>query len=61
MGHFMKMTPSFFGKYRTGDLMARATNDLKAIMMTAGFGILTLVDSTVFMAFIIAIMFLRLI
>ncbi len=57
MGHFMKMTPSFFGKYRTGDLMARATNDLKAIMMTAGFGILTLVDSTVFMAFIIAIMF----
>lgn len=56
MGHFMKMTPSFFGKYRTGDLMARATNDLKAIMMTAGFGILTLVDSTVFMAFIIAIM-----
>ncbi|MGP4073592.1 ABC transporter ATP-binding protein [Piscibacillus sp. B03] len=56
MGHFMKMSPSFFGKYRTGDLMARATNDLKAIMMTAGFGILTLVDSTVFMAFIIAIM-----
>lgn len=56
MGHFMKMSPSFFGKYRAGDLMARSTNDLKAIMMTAGFGILTLVDSTVFMAFIIAIM-----
>ncbi|TFB22147.1 ABC transporter ATP-binding protein [Filobacillus milosensis] len=57
MDHFMKMTPSFFGRYRTGDLMARATNDLKAIMMTAGFGILTLVDSTVFMTFIVGIMF----
>ncbi|RPF50124.1 ABC transporter ATP-binding protein [Aquisalibacillus elongatus] len=56
MGHFMKMSPSFFGKYRTGDLMARATNDLKAIMMTAGFGILSLVDSTILMMFIIGIM-----
>jgi len=56
MHHFMKMTPTFFGRFRTGDLMARATNDLKAINMTAGFGILTLVDATVFMGFIIAIM-----
>ena len=29
--------------------MARATNDLKAISITAGFGILTLIDSSVFM------------
>ncbi|GEL76937.1 ABC transporter ATP-binding protein [Tenuibacillus multivorans] len=57
MNHFMFMTPSFFSRYRTGDLMARATNDLKAIMVTAGFGILTLVDATVFMFFIVAIMF----
>lgn len=56
MNHFMKMTPTFYGRYRTGDLMARATNDLKAINMTAGFGILTLVDSTVYMSFIIAVM-----
>ncbi|GAA0490309.1 ABC transporter transmembrane domain-containing protein [Salinibacillus aidingensis] len=57
MGHFLRMTPRFFGHYRTGDLMARSTNDLKAIMMTAGYGILTLVDSTVFMSFIIVMMF----
>jgi ATP-binding cassette subfamily B multidrug efflux pump len=56
MNHFLKMTPTFFGKNRTGDLMARATNDLKALTMTAGFGILTLVDSTVFMCLIIAVM-----
>ncbi|MEC1261729.1 ABC transporter transmembrane domain-containing protein [Bacillus swezeyi] len=49
MGHLLKMTPSFYEKNRTGDLMARATNDLKAISMTAGFGILTLVDSTMYM------------
>ncbi len=56
MNHFLKMTPTFFGKNRTGDLMARATNDLKALTMTAGFGILTLVDSTVFMILIIMMM-----
>lgn len=56
MRHFLKMTPAFYGRNRTGDLMARATNDLKAIMMTAGFGILTLVDSTIFMMLIIGVM-----
>ncbi|WP_053217120.1 ABC transporter ATP-binding protein [Virgibacillus senegalensis] len=56
MNHFLRMTPTFFGKYRTGDLMARSTNDLKAISMTTGFGILTLVDSSIFMLMIIAVM-----
>ncbi|MGH2319235.1 ABC transporter ATP-binding protein [Planococcus sp. SE5232] len=56
MGHFLKMTPTFYEKNRTGDLMARATNDLKAISETAGFGILTLVDSTLYMATIIIAM-----
>lgn len=56
MRHFLMMSPRFFSKNRTGDLMARATNDLKAIMMTSGFGILTLVDSTVYMSFIVLMM-----
>jgi len=56
MGHLLRMTPTFFEKNRTGDLMARATNDLKAISITAGFGILTLVDSTVFMLTIVGVM-----
>src|SRR5690606_31276383 len=50
MGQFLKMTPTFYEKNRTGDLMARATNDLRAISETAGFGILTMVDSTLYMA-----------
>jgi ATP-binding cassette subfamily B protein len=49
MGHFFKMSPAFFERNRTGDLMARATNDLKAVSVTAGFGILTLTDSTIYM------------
>ncbi|WP_082234780.1 ABC transporter ATP-binding protein [Halobacillus massiliensis] len=56
MNHFLKMTPGFFNRNKTGDLMARSTNDLKALTMTAGFGILTLVDSTIFMIMIIAMM-----
>src|SRR5690625_7249126 len=51
-----RSTPTFFERYRTGDLMARSTNDLKAISLTAGFGILTLVDSTTFMLMIVAMM-----
>lgn len=47
MRHFLKMTPTFFERNRTGDLMARATNDLQAVAQTAGIGILTLFDSTI--------------
>lgn len=53
MQHFLRMTPTFYEKNRTGDLMARATNDLNAVFMTAGFGIMTLIDSTIYMGFII--------
>lgn len=55
--HFTQMDSIFFQKYRTGDLMARTTNDLNSIRMVAGGGILTLVDSlsqgllTLFMMF----------
>jgi ATP-binding cassette, subfamily B, multidrug efflux pump len=56
MGHLLKMTPTFFEKNRTGDLMARATNDLKAISNTAGFGILTLADSILFTFTILLVM-----
>jgi ATP-binding cassette, subfamily B, multidrug efflux pump len=43
--HFTNMSPTFYQKYRVGDLMAHATNDLQAIQQTAGVGVLTLVDS----------------
>lgn len=43
--HFTSMDNEFFQKHRTGDLMAHATNDLMAIRMVAGGGILTMADS----------------
>lgn len=56
MGHFLRMTPTFYERNRTGDLMARSTNDLGAVATTAGFGILTLIDSTLFMITILIVM-----
>lgn len=56
MRHLLRMTPSFYEKHRTGDLMARATNDLKDVSVTAGFGILTLVDSTLWALTLVVVM-----
>lgn len=43
--HFIRLSRQFYQQHRTGDLMAHATNDIQAIEMTAGMGVLTLVDS----------------
>ncbi|KIL46803.1 ABC transporter ATP-binding protein [Jeotgalibacillus soli] len=56
MGHLLRMTPTFYERNRTGDLMARSTNDLKAVSVTAGFGVLTLIDSTAYMLTILITM-----
>jgi len=56
MRHFLKMTPTFYEKNKTGDLMARSTNDLRAISETAGFGIMTLIDSTAYLGILILTM-----
>lgn len=56
IAHFMKMTSKFYERNRTGDLMARATNDLEAVGQTAGFGIVTLVDATFYLITILMMM-----
>ncbi|VEI05969.1 ABC transporter ATP-binding protein [Kurthia zopfii] len=56
MGKFLKMRPPFYERNRTGDLMARSTNDLQAVAETAGFGIMTLLDSTLYLATILIMM-----
>ncbi|KRK98209.1 multidrug ABC superfamily ATP binding cassette transporter, ABC protein [Secundilactobacillus odoratitofui DSM 19909 = JCM 15043] len=45
--HYMNMDQTFYQQYRTGDLMARATNDLQAIQRVAGGGILQFADSII--------------
>lgn len=56
MNHLLRMTPPFFERSRTGDLMARATNDLRAVSTTVGFGMLTLTDSTAYLTTILVAM-----
>lgn len=45
--HFTQLSPAFYQKHTTGDLMAHATNDLNAVEESAGVGIMTLVDSLI--------------
>lgn len=45
--HFTEMSPSFYQKYRTGDLMAHATNDINAVVMVAGGGVMSAVDASI--------------
>jgi len=56
--HFSKMSPRFFHQRRTGDLMAHATNDIQAVVTTAGEGVLTLVDSIVYGGLVVGAMIL---
>src|SRR5699024_2894542 len=58
MDHFLKMRAVFYEKFSTGDLMARATNDLDAISEMAGYGVMTMLHSTVFLGAIVSVLFL---
>lgn len=42
--HLTRQAPGFFQRLKTGDLMARSTNDIQALEMTAGEAVLALFD-----------------
>ncbi|ALO45341.1 ABC transporter transmembrane domain-containing protein [Pseudohongiella spirulinae] len=52
------MAPGFYNQHRTGDLMARATNDVTAVEMTAGEGVLSGLDGVVTGVLVLAVMML---
>lgn len=54
--HFSSHSPIFFERYKTGDLMARSTNDVNAVVMTAGEGVLTAADSLIMGLAVILVM-----
>lgn len=56
MAHFLQMRAIFYEKFRVGDLMARSTQDLRAISTTAGFGMMVLMNATLFLATIVTMM-----
>ncbi|MCW2474749.1 SmdA family multidrug ABC transporter permease/ATP-binding protein [Candidatus Symbiopectobacterium sp. NZEC151] len=48
--------PAFYLRHRTGDLIARATNDVDRVVFAAGEGVLTLVDSMVMGCAVLVVM-----
>jgi len=56
--HMTFMAPGFFQIHRTGDLMARATNDITAVEMTAGEGVLSATDGIITSVFVLSVMVL---
>jgi ATP-binding cassette subfamily B protein len=53
----VRQPPEFYARFRTGDIMARATNDLNAVRAMAGPGIMYSSDTLATAALAIAIMF----
>ncbi len=51
-----RQNPAFYLRHRTGDLIARATNDVDRVVFAAGEGVLTLVDSLVMGLVVLAVM-----
>ncbi|MCD4778370.1 MAG: ABC transporter ATP-binding protein/permease [Desulfobacterales bacterium] len=45
--HIQTLSPSFFDKVKTGDIMAHATNDIQHVRMATGMGMVALTDSIV--------------
>ncbi len=54
--HLTRMRPSFFQRRSTGQLMALATNDVSAIGQTAGYGVMTLVNTLVGISVVVIMM-----
>ena len=55
--HLERLSYSFYQRTRTGDIMARATNDLNAVRMLVGPGIMYTANTLVFTAGALAFMF----
>jgi ATP-binding cassette, subfamily B, multidrug efflux pump len=51
--HLVELSPDYYGRVRTGDIMARATNDLNAVRMMLGPGIMYWAETS--LTFLLAI------
>src|ERR1700682_1266760 len=54
--HLVSLSPYYYARQRTGDLMARATNDLNAVRMMLGPGIMYWFETSLTFALAIAVM-----
>jgi ATP-binding cassette subfamily B multidrug efflux pump len=55
-GHVIRLSPGYFAKQRTGDIMARATNDLNQVRMLLGPGIMYCLETGLTFVLAVAIM-----
>jgi len=56
--HILKLHIGYFNEARTGDIMAKATNDLEAIRMALSMGIISISDAIIYTSFSIIAMFI---
>jgi len=54
--HLVSLSPDYYGRTRTGDIMARATNDLNAVRMMLGPGVMYWFETSLTFALAILIM-----
>jgi ATP-binding cassette subfamily B protein len=54
--HLLRLPPEFYDRWRTGDLMSRATNDILAVRQVAGPAIMYLVNTAAVSLFALALM-----
>ncbi len=54
--HLVRLSPDFYARTRTGDIMARATNDLNAVRMMLGPGVMYWAETILTFALAIVIM-----
>jgi ATP-binding cassette, subfamily B, multidrug efflux pump len=54
--HLVALSQDFYGRYRTGDIMARSTNDLNAVRMMLGPGIMYWTETSVTLILSVAVM-----
>jgi len=54
--HLQSLSSTFYGKMKTGDLMARMTNDMRAVRQASGYALVSFVDGFFMTIAILAIM-----
>jgi len=54
--HLVRLSQDFYSRYRTGDIMARSTNDLNAVRMMLGPGIMYWSETSIMLILSVAVM-----
>ncbi len=57
--HLLTLSSTFFGSVKTGDIMARATNDMRSVRRASGMALVAFLDGTVLSVGIISLLFIK--